>query len=384
MCGIYVTREAAPRCLLTIRPIRGIVVPSILKEGYFMKKILAVLLAVLLLAVTPAAVLAETVDDEPAAGDEASDLTAGLSDIASQLLDTFAGLLGGEGDGETDASGIVSGLTGIVSQLFEAFTGLLGDAGDGEASEDEASDAASGLLSYVQSLIGMLAEYAGSEDVAADASAAFETVSQLLIKLYEAIGAVPEVSPEDLEEISEIIGDDDTELPEGELPLVDLANALSEYVFVQLDDPDALAELIADGTVYKYQVIEDGKGTVYIRVNIADHPEILNLAVFGALVDKLYAGEEETMLENGDESKDYWMTYQHIAGELALHVLVWAAANEVIRLTGTSNETVLSLYRAAVIADLDYAENRIPPVMLELFGVALVVTLRLMVMRLSF
>ena len=232
------------------------------------------------------------------------------------------------------------------------------------------------LTRYAARLIDRIADAAGKKGVVADARAAFETGSNALLELYRAADAVPTVSAADLRKAASIEGDDDSDLPEGELPLVDLVSVLSQYVFVQLDDPDALAELIAEGSVYDYQVVENGKGTVIIRVNIAKHPELLNPAVFAALVEKLYAAEQEEMLAHGDSSTDYLMSYEHIAGELALHALVWAASNEVIRLTGSSNDTVLSLYRSAVIADLDYAESRLPSGVIEFLGQLIILTLK--------
>ena len=176
-------------------------------------------------------------------------------------------------------------------------------------------------------------------------------------------------------------GDDDTFA--GDMSLADLGDLLKNYIFVRIDDPEEVARAIADAAVYDYTVIDGGHGTVYIRVNLAEHPEVFNAEVFRELVDRLYEGQTEEMVRNGDGSVDYLMSYEHIAGELALHAIVYAAVSGLIRLTGSDIETLYTLYRSAVVADLNVDENRLSPQAIALFGKVLLGFLRLNLFRLT-
>ena len=74
------------------------------------------------------------------------------------------------------------------------------------------------------------------------------------------------------------------------------------------------------------------------------------------------------MLKNNDGSTDYLMSYEHIAGELALHALLYAASNEILRVTGIKSDRLLKIYRSAAIADLNVDEARVPGGMITLVG----------------
>ena len=93
--------------------------------------------------------------------------------------------------------------------------------------------------------------------------------------------------------------------------------------------------------------------------------------MFRRLVEDLYEQQGEEMLKNGDGETDYLMSYEHIAGELALHALLYAASNEILRVTGVSSSRLLKLYKSAAQADLNIDEARLPGEVFSIVGVVL-------------
>ena len=240
--------------------------------------------------------------------------------------------------------------------------------------------------SFIRSLVSMIA--ARSSVSGKDLPNAEDVVSSLLSKAFAEVGQgityadlASVLEKKEIRPAAKRVGADDTF--EGDLSVADLGDLLKNYIFVRIDDPEEAAKAIADASVYEYTVIEGEHGTVYIRVNLAEHPELFNAAVFRALVEKLYEGQKEEMLRHDDGSVDYLMSYEHIAGELALHAIVYAAASGLIGLVGEDNETLYDLYRSAVVADLNVDEKRLSPQMIELFGKVLLGILRLNVFRLT-
>lgn len=148
----------------------------------------------------------------------------------------------------------------------------------------------------------------------------------------------------------------------------ELSRLIRKYLFIRIDNPDEIAALIAETCEFDYAVIEGGDGTLYLRVDVENNPQIFNYDVFRKLVEDLYARQNEEMKKDGYGKIDYVMSYEHIAGELALHVIVFAAANEIIRLTNTKDERILSLYRSAAVAELNVDEARLPSQIIELIG----------------
>ena len=152
------------------------------------------------------------------------------------------------------------------------------------------------------------------------------------------------------------------------------SESYAKYLFIPVEDASEVASIIAESCEFTYSVVSDGKGTVYIKVNVEENPEIFNFAVFHDLVDQLYAGQQEEMVKNDDGSTDYLMSYEHIAAELALHMLVYAATSEIIKLSGSGSDTILSLYNSAKLAELNYDESRFPSKWIAALG-RLIVTL---------
>lgn len=267
----------------------------------------------------------------------------------------------------------------LLAVLLLALTPVCAFAATGEvpATKNKYSSFASGLIDKIE-------QTAGSRNYVENAKAAMSVLFSRLFAAFDETGAVPTMSTKALRAAlrPSVSGDDDSAVPEDAMSLIALSELMSRYVFVRLSDPEGLADLIADGVVYDYRVLDDGKGTVVVRVNLHDHPELLNAEVFQALIGKLFDRQKEVMLKNGDDSVDYLMSYEHIAGELALHALVWAASDELLRLTGSSNETLLDLYRSAVVADLDYGESRLPADVIVFIGKLVILTLRFNLLKL--
>lgn len=267
----------------------------------------------------------------------------------------------------------------LLSVLLLALTPVCAFAATGEAPAQK-----NRVSTYASSLIANLGDAAGRKSFVENAKAAASVLFSRLFAAFDEAGAVPTMSAKALRAAlrPSVSGDDDSAVPEDAMSLLALSDLMSRYVFVRLADPEGLADLIADGVVYDYRVLDDGKGTVVVRVNLHDHPELLNAEVFQALIGKLFDRQKEEMLKNNDDSVDYLMSYEHIAGELALHTLVWAASDELLRLTGSSNETLLDLYRSAVVADLDYGESRLPADVIVFIGKLVILTLRFNLVKL--
>ncbi len=148
----------------------------------------------------------------------------------------------------------------------------------------------------------------------------------------------------------------------------ELAREIRRYMFIRIDDPDAVAALIADSCDFDYAVVEDSHGTIFIRVDIENNPQIFNYDVFRKLVEKLYERQNEEIKTDSHGNIDYVMSYEHIAGELALHAIVFAFANGVIAATDTKSEKIRSLYNSAAVAELNVNESRAPGQLIVFLG----------------
>ena len=135
----------------------------------------------------------------------------------------------------------------------------------------------------------------------------------------------------------------------------DLAKSFASYIFINPNRVEGLSD--ADYTV---TVMENGKKTVYISVDLREHPEIANLDVFRATVKKLDAKQNETAA--GEEGDYDLMSYQHIAGELALHVIIAAA------MSAMGKDESDSTMNSSMVADLNKDENRFPTQLIEILG----------------
>lgn len=141
------------------------------------------------------------------------------------------------------------------------------------------------------------------------------------------------------------------------LTIGDIVDLISKYFFINIEDiPDASDDILANAE-YKYVLSEDGKETVFIAVNIEEHPELLNRSLLMEVTEKLY-NEQKALYP--DMAEEDMMSYEHIAGELALHAILYAVSNEYLSVTGETEGTIFDLWQKARIADLNITEDRIP------------------------
>lgn len=194
----------------------------------------------------------------------------------------------------------------------------------------------------------------------------------LMNVIVKAIGKITPDEPEDSEK------PDNPDVPnppqEPELPsftdilknlsIEDFINLIKKYFIVNLEDIDSTSQDIVDMAEYKYVTTQDGKVTVYIVIDIEKHPEILNRDVMMETVKKLYEKQNEEFSEDAD----ILMSYEHIAGELALHAILYAVTNEYLQITGETEGTIYNLWQKAKQADLNFDENRVPKEIIEITG----------------
>lgn len=154
-----------------------------------------------------------------------------------------------------------------------------------------------------------------------------------------------------------------------EITVEELKKIMQSYIFVEVDDVDASVLKVLNDVKYYPVELENGEKTVYIAVDIKSNPDIFNYEVFRRTVEELYEDQGEALIIGTDGNADYLMSYEHIAGELAFHAIIYAVANELISVTGTQNETVIGLYNSAMIADLNVDENRLPWQIFSILGI---------------
>lgn len=141
------------------------------------------------------------------------------------------------------------------------------------------------------------------------------------------------------------------------LTIGDIVDLISKYFFINVEDIPVTSEDIIANAEYKYVLTEDGKETVFIAVNIEEHPELLNRSLLMEVTEKLYNEQKSLYPDMADEDM---MSYEHIAGELALHAILYAVSNEYLTITGETEGKIFDLWQRARIADLNITEDRIP------------------------
>lgn len=148
---------------------------------------------------------------------------------------------------------------------------------------------------------------------------------------------------------------------DGKVTPSEVAGVLSKYMYADKDSLEGYADEIADASTFTVTVTKDGVSTVYIAVPIEDYPQLFNSGVFDDTVYKLYEKQNEYKTEDMS-----LMSYEHIAGELALHAAVYA----VTYLIGSDKEGTQfhSIYESAKVADLNIDEDRIPSGLIKFIG----------------
>lgn len=149
----------------------------------------------------------------------------------------------------------------------------------------------------------------------------------------------------------------------------EIANFFSKFVFVEKSEVEAVSQKIADSCVYRVTTIENGKKTVYVAVDLRTCKEIFDARVFLNATKKIYAKCEELAIAKGmndDPGTFDLMSYDHLAGELALHMILTDFTNDF----GANKGNVLlkNWFDKSVVADLNVDESRVSPVIIELFG----------------
>lgn len=151
----------------------------------------------------------------------------------------------------------------------------------------------------------------------------------------------------------------------------EISGILSGFIFVEKDKAEAVAADIVENSKYTVKVIADGKQTVYCSIDFEKFPEIYDARVYLAAIEKIQNKCDEVAKENGiDIAGDGYsaMSYSHIAGELALHMILASLSKD----TASWNPISEWIYERAGIADLNVDEDRFPPVLLEAFSDAIV------------
>lgn len=149
----------------------------------------------------------------------------------------------------------------------------------------------------------------------------------------------------------------------------EVANFFSGFVFVKDSDIEAVSQRIANSCKYSVTTIENGKKTVYVAVDLIENREIFDARVFLSATEKLLKKAEEAAIADGmKQNPDTYdlMSYHHLAGELALHMIVTDVTNDLGATKG--NGILRDLYNKSVVSDLNIDENRIAPIFIEFFG----------------
>ena len=148
---------------------------------------------------------------------------------------------------------------------------------------------------------------------------------------------------------------------DGNVTAAEIAGVLSKYAFAKEEDLAGYADQIAAGSTFTVTVTKDGVSTVYIAVPVEDYPQLFNAGVFDETVEKLAQTQGEYQ-----EDGMTLMTYEHIAGELALHAAIYALTY----MAGADREGNVfhSFYESARVADLNVDESRAPSWFLEFVG----------------
>ena len=147
-----------------------------------------------------------------------------------------------------------------------------------------------------------------------------------------------------------------------------VAGAVSQYAVVAAEDvnsAEALAEAIADDSVYTIKTLENGKKTVYIAVNVAEHPELFDMEVFRAAVYKICDKQNEFV--DSPESFDL-LNYKRFAGELYLHMRIYEIADPLSIVLGAVFDFINKIVEMTGVADMNIDENRFPGFMFDIIG----------------
>ena len=148
----------------------------------------------------------------------------------------------------------------------------------------------------------------------------------------------------------------------------EVAGAVAQYAVVaaeDVDSVDALAQAIADDSVYTIKTLENGKQTIYIAVNVAEHPELFEMDVFRAAVYKICDEQKEFVASEDDFDL---LTYTRFAGELYLHMRIYQIADPMADILGTVFDFLNKIVEMTGIADMNIDESRFPGFLFDIIG----------------
>ncbi|MBQ1243453.1 MAG: hypothetical protein IIX98_03640 [Clostridia bacterium] len=148
----------------------------------------------------------------------------------------------------------------------------------------------------------------------------------------------------------------------------EVAGAVAQYAVVaaeDVDSVDALAQAIADDSVYTIKTLENGKQTIYIAVNVAEHPELFEMDVFRAAVYKICDKQKEFVTSEADFDL---LTYTRFAGELYLHMRIYQIADPMADILGTVFDFLNKIVEMTGIADMNIDESRFPGFLFDIIG----------------
>ena len=149
----------------------------------------------------------------------------------------------------------------------------------------------------------------------------------------------------------------------------EISRVIGRFVFIEESKVEELSDAIIADSVYTVKVIADGKETVYVAVDTVKYPEIYDARVFLSVVDKLLVKCDEVAAADGvDITSDNYnpMSYNHIAGELALHMML-ADATDMLG-ANNGNSSLKDIYDRAALVNLNVDENRFPQSLMEMLG----------------
>lgn len=173
------------------------------------------------------------------------------------------------------------------------------------------------------------------------------------------------------EEGDEVALDEDLvdEITDGADTPEEISREIGRFVFIEESKVEELSDAIIADSVYTVTVTKDGKDTVYVAVDTVKFPEIYDARVFLSVVDKLLVKCDEVASLKGIDidSENYNpMSYNFLAGELALHMML-ADATDMLG-ANSWNSALKDIYDRAALVNLNVDEDRFPPVLMEFLG----------------
>lgn len=149
----------------------------------------------------------------------------------------------------------------------------------------------------------------------------------------------------------------------------EVANFFSKFVFVKDSEIEAVSQKIADSCKYTITTVDDGRKTIYVAVDLRKSKEIFDARVFLNATKKVFDKCNEMAIADGMMEGDglyTLMSYNHLAGELALHMILADVTNDLGASKG--NGILKDLFNKSVVSDLNVDEDRVAPALIEFFG----------------